>query len=165
MSIKKVLYHIITICFCSLFVFLLPAFAWQGTVISVHDGDSMRIQRTDGAVVTIRVYGIDCPELRQAFGQRAKSFTIAAAAGKMVSVDVVQKDRYGRSVALVTLPDGQILSRILLREGAAWVYTKYCKRPECAAWSDDEAAARDSGYGLWAEDRPVPPWEWRKKQR
>lgn len=152
-------------CAALLLVFSCPAAAFEGKVVHVADGDSITVLAQDKKQIKLRLYGIDCPELRQAFGQRAKSVTIAAAAGKMVSVDVVQKDRYGRSVALVTLPDGQILNRLLLREGAAWVYTKYCKRPECTVWRDDEAAARASGHGLWAEDLVVPPWEWRKDQR
>ena len=112
MSIKKVLYHIIAICFCSLFGFLLPAFAWQGTVISVHDGDSMRVQRADGAVVTIRIYGIDCPEIGQPYGKEARDLTRGLLLGKTVEVTPAQKSKsYGRQVASI-MPTVEAVNRL-----------------------------------------------------
>jgi len=51
----------------------------------------------------------------------------------------------------------------MVREGHAWVYRRYAVED----WLPDEAAARDSGLGLWSAgvDAPVPPWEWRRGKR
>ncbi len=55
----------------------------------------------------IRLHGIDCPEKRQAFGNRAKQFTSTLVFGTTVTVQVVDRDRYGRTVGEVLLPDGR----------------------------------------------------------
>lgn len=169
MSIKKVLYHIIAICFCSLFGFLLPAFAWQGTVISVHDGDSMRVQRADGAVVRIRIYGIDCPEIGQPYGKEARDLTRGLLLGKTVEVTPAQKSKsYGRQVASIMQADGvRLLQDALMESGLAWVDGRYCKQEVCNAWRQmqQEAKGATPPRGLWADPSPVPPWQWRRMRR
>ena len=62
---------------------LLPAFSfgWQGKVVGVSDGDTITVLH-DGKGEKIRVYGIDCPEKGQDFGQKAKQFTSDKVFGK-----------------------------------------------------------------------------------
>jgi endonuclease YncB( thermonuclease family) len=72
-------------------------------------------------------------------------------------------DRYGRSVAEITLPDGRDLSRELVKYGQAWWYSKY--DPDDADMQNLEASARDRRIGLWEDSNPLPPWEWRKAAR
>jgi endonuclease YncB( thermonuclease family) len=69
-------------------------------------------------------YAMDCPETGQDFGSRAKNVTSELAFGKVVTVHPSRKDRYGRTVADVILPDGSILNHELVRRGAAWWYRK-----------------------------------------
>jgi endonuclease YncB( thermonuclease family) len=76
-------------------------------------------------VERIRLWGIDCPESRQAFGARATQFTGDLAFGKEVSVQVKDVDRYGRTVGVVILPDGRNLNQELVRAGLAWWYRQY----------------------------------------
>ena len=113
----------------------------------------------------IRLYGIDCPEKRQAWGNRATQATKRLCVGKMVDVQKIDIDRYGRTVAIVTLPDGRTLQEMLMVEGMAWVWPKYCKQTICREWSEAEAKARESNAGLWKDAEPVPPWEWREARR
>jgi endonuclease YncB( thermonuclease family) len=47
----------------------------------------------------------------------------------------------------------------MLTNGWAWHFTKYDDSREFAA---AEAEARKERRGLWADPKPVPPWEWRK---
>ncbi len=56
-----------------LVVLLLPvlSWAWQGKVVGVADGDTISVLH-DGKGEKIRLYGVDAPEKRQDFGQRAK---------------------------------------------------------------------------------------------
>lgn len=148
-----------------LFFFLLlcaPAWALSGRVVGVADGDTITVLTADKQQIKVRLYGIDCPEKKQAYGGRAKDFTGAAVFGRHVHVETLGCDRYGRTLGIVSGPDGRILNRELLVNGLAWVYGRYCKRPECAQWSDDEAAARSARRGLWRHKNPLPPWEWRK---
>ncbi|SCM69979.1 hypothetical protein [Desulfovibrio sp. 86] len=71
-----------------LILMLVPAqvYAWPGTVVSVHDGDSIRVRRSDSTVVAIRIYGIDCPELGQPHGEAARDLTSSLLLGKTVEV-------------------------------------------------------------------------------
>ncbi len=43
-------------------------------MVGVSDGDTITVMH-NGKGVRIRLHGIDCPEKRQAFGNRAKQFT------------------------------------------------------------------------------------------
>ena len=69
----------------------------------------------------IRLYGIDCPEKRQAFGKRAKQFTSNMVFGKVVEVRPVTMDRYGRTIAWVYV-NGTCLNEALLKAGLACHY-------------------------------------------
>ena len=76
------------------------ATSWRGKVVGVSDGDTITVMHHDKGE-KIRLYGIDCPEKRQAFGKRAKQFTSNMVFGKNVEVRPVTTDRYGRTIAWV----------------------------------------------------------------
>ncbi len=73
-----------------------------------------------GKAERIRLHGIDCSEKLQPFGKRAKQFTSTLVFGKSVTVQGVDRDRYGRAVGEVLLPDGRSLKRELVKAGFAW---------------------------------------------
>lgn len=134
---------------------------FEAKVIGVADGDSLTV--LDGTTqVRVRLHGIDCPERGQAFGAAAKRFTSALAFGKRVTVKGRGKDRYGRLLAEVVLPDGRSLNRELVSAGMAWHYARY---------SDDESLAkaereaRKARVGIWSEADPVAPWSYRAASR
>ena len=139
-----------------------PSLAWEARVVEVTDGDTITVEPANGGDrVKIRLHGIDAPETRQPYGQTAKGFVNGAALHKQVDVRVTPqgKDRYGRVIAVIALPDGTILQELLLEAGLAWVYPQYCKN--CKAWEAMEAEARSRRKGLWTEENPVEPWKWR----
>ncbi len=126
-------------------------------VVGVSDGDTITVLH-DGKAERIRLHGIDCPEKRQAFGNRAKQFTSTLVFGTTVTVQVMDRDRYGRTVGVVLLPDGRSLNHELVRAGLAWMYRRYTNDQ---GLSDLEEEARVARRGLWADANPVPPWAWR----
>ena len=71
-------------------------------------------------------------------------------------MQVVDRDRYGRTVGVVLLRDGRSLSHELVRAGLAWMYRRYTNDQSL---SDLEEEARVARRGLWADPEPVPPWE------
>ncbi|MDX9870702.1 MAG: thermonuclease family protein, partial [Candidatus Cloacimonadales bacterium] len=75
-----------------------------GKVIAVKDGDTIEVLQGK-ETYRIRLFGIDCPEKNQAFGNKAKQFTSDKCYGKKVTVRVNNKDMYGRYVADVILPN------------------------------------------------------------
>lgn len=110
------------------------------------------------------MYGIDCPEKGQSHGEQAKALTIALVSGRNVVVEQKDIDRYGRVVGMVKV-DGQNLSELIVQNGYAWVYTKYCKEKFCAHWVKLESVAKQQKKGIWQDSAVVPPWEWRAAKR
>ena len=147
-------------------LFLLAAVAaalsaqdFTGKVVSITDGDTIRVMH-DGAAERIRLWGIDCPESKQAFGTRAKQFTGDLAFGQTVTVRMKDIDRYKRTVAEIILPDGRNLNQEIVRAGLAWWYQQYARRE--TVLRDLEQEARNAKRGLWSDPKPVEPWDRRK---
>ncbi len=132
---------------------------FSGKVVGVADGDTITVLQ-DRTQVHVRLDGIDCPERGQAFGSRAKEFTSELVFGQVVTVRPRNKDRYGRTVAEIVLPDGRDVNHELVRAGFAWWFRKYA--PHDTELARLEAEAKEAKRGLWADASPVPPWEWRK---
>lgn len=138
--------------------------AWPGDVLSVHDGDTIRVQPADGKAVSIRVYGVDCPELGQPYGTEARDLTAQLLLGKRVEVIPAQSRKsYKRAVAGVVLLDDMIvLQDALISAGLAWVDNRFCKMAVCDLWRQHQADAKAARRGLWSADSPIPPWTWRR---
>jgi micrococcal nuclease len=132
---------------------------FTGKVVGITDGDTIRVMH-NGAPERIRLWGIDCPESKQPFGTRAKQFTGDLAFGQTVTVRVRDIDRYKRTVAEIILPDGRNLNQELVRAGFAWWFERYARHETVLRDLQDEA--RSAKRGLWADPKPVPPWEWRR---
>lgn len=138
-------------------------FSWPAKVVSVTDGDTIIVLHNNQQK-EIRLYGIDCPEKGQSHGEQAKALTTALVAGRNVDVEQKDIDRYGRVVGQVKV-DGQSLSDLIVQNGYAWVYTKYCNEKFCSDWVKSERVARQQKKGIWQDSVVVPPWEWRAARR
>jgi endonuclease YncB( thermonuclease family) len=84
--------------------------------------------------------------------------------GKTVEVNRIATDRYGRTVALVTV-DARMLNEELVRAGLAWVYDRYCHESICHSWKDFQLRAKLDKRGLWGDLGEIPPWEYRRQKR
>lgn len=139
--------------------------AFMGKVVGVADGDTVTVLAEGNQTVKVRLYGIDAPESRQDFGNKAKQTLSSLVFGKVVDVGSMDQDRYGRTVARIFV-DGQDVCEALVREGMAWVYRTYCReKPTCDNWLALEQEARLAEVGLWAGPSPQAPWEWRRGGR
>jgi micrococcal nuclease len=134
---------------------------FSAPVIGISDGDTIKVLQ-DGVSKRIRLWGIDCPEMKQAFGTRAKQFTGDLAFGKTVTLRVHDVDRYGRQVAEIILPDGRNLNHEIVRAGFAWWYRQYARHD--AELERLEAEAEAAKRGLRADKEPMPPWEFRRSK-
>ncbi len=135
---------------------------FDARVVAVFDGDTIEVL-ADGERRRIRLAGIDTPERGQPWGNRARKALSDKVFGKPVTLEVIDRDRYGRTVAQVYRGDRHI-NRELVREGHAWVYRKYLRDESLL---EDEEGAREAGRGLWGlpEAAQTPPWEWRAGAR
>jgi endonuclease YncB( thermonuclease family) len=138
-----------------------------GKVVGIRTGDRLSVSR-NGKVVQVRLYGIACPERRQAFGTQARQFTRDLAFRRTVAVvvDAVATDatkRRSQLIAAIQLPNGLDLSQALVQAGYAWHDTRYAPHDRRLAQLQAEAQAMQRG--LWADTNPIPPWEWDQGQR
>lgn len=79
--------------------------------------------------------------------------------GESVTVVDCGKDRYNRTIGDVILQNGTVLNQYLVKSGMAWWYQKYSTDQNLKKLEQEAKAVK---IGLWADECPVPPWEWRK---
>ena len=140
-------------------------------VSRVIDGDTIEILKDD-EFVKVRLYGIDAPETTQKYGKEATDKVIELLRPvNMITVNIIDKDRYGRFIATVHTNDEDMVKvnsygsvrgdvgLILVDQGLAWHYKKYSDSKELEA---AENYARSNKLGLWNSATPTAPWEYRK---
>ena len=130
-------------------------------VVGVHDGDTLTGLDDSKTQYKIRLDAIDAPELGQPFGQASKKALSEKVFGKDVVVIAKTRDKYGRTVGHVLI-DGRDVNLEMLEQGMAWHYEKYDHNKRMR---EAEQSARATGRGLWADQEPVPPWDWRKERQ
>ena len=87
-------------------------------VVGIHDGDSITVLSVEMKQIKIRLEGIDAPELKQAFGSRAKEHLSSLIMGKDVSLIVKGEDLYKRTLSKILL-DSQDVNLSMVRDGFA----------------------------------------------
>ncbi len=137
-----------------------------GRVVGVSDGDTVTVLDARNRQHTIRLGGIDAPESRQAFGQRAKRTLSDLVFAREVRIEYVKRDNYGRIVGTI-LVEGRDANLWMIEQGMAWWYRAYARDQRAAdryLYATAEAAAKSRRIGLWRDANPIPPWEFRKRQ-
>jgi micrococcal nuclease len=127
----------------------------------VHEGDRLTIYH-DGRKEMVFLKGIDCPELKQPYGKKAKQVTQVYVGTREVVIQTLERDRQGRAVAEIFLQDGRNVAQELVKEGLAW---SRGGTGNGRNFDDDEQLARAARAGLWADPNPVPPWKWKDPKK
>ena len=123
----------------------------------VMDGDTFKSGDT-----RVRLWGIDAPEKGQPYADEARARLKELIEGKAVRLEWKDKDQYSREVAIVY--DGSTnINLQMVKEGLAWHYAYFA--PDAEDLAAAEKAARKKRKGLWADDEPVNPYEFRKRNR
>jgi endonuclease YncB( thermonuclease family) len=138
-----------------------------GRVVGVSDGDTITVLDAARRQYKIRLNGIDAPESDQDFGQASKRNLSDLVFGKDVIVIWNKRDRYGRILGKVVVGDREI-NLTQIRDGYSWFFRKYAADIEPAdrhIYDEAEKEARSALRGLWQQPNPMPPWEFREKQR
>jgi micrococcal nuclease len=131
-----------------------------GKVVSVYDGDTITVLNSRKEQVKVRFYGIDAPELRQAYGAVAKRALSDLVFQKEVSAEIlVPRDKYGRIAAKIFVGD-KCVNEEMVRLGLAWWYVDTAKREVGIEQLHNQAKAAKKG--LWQDGKPIPPWEYRQ---
>lgn len=134
-----------------------PVHGQNGKVLSVTDGDTIKVQLDNGLSEKVRLILVDTPETKhprlgvQPFGKEASAFTTKELTGKKVTLelDVEQRDRYGRLLAYVWVGN-TLFNERLIEEGLARVAvfppnTKYVDR-----FREVQKKAQASEIGIWS---------------
>ena len=130
-------------------------------VVSISDGDTFTAINKDNLQLKIRIFGIDAPEKKQAYGNKSKEFLSSLIFGKSISIDVQSKDGYGRYLAYVYSPEGKDVSLLMIHEGMAWHFTKYDNNE---VYEAAQTVAKKARRGLWADPSPIAPWDFRSNK-
>jgi endonuclease YncB( thermonuclease family) len=125
------------------------------------------MRNTDGVETIVRLAGIDAPERAQPFSNVARRALQELTLGHEIEIFPVKIDQYGRTVAGLRIGETDICLE-MIRRGLAWQFKQYEHEQtpaERSLYAEAEAAARREKMGLWKDERPTPPWEFRDKQR
>lgn len=138
-------------------------------VVEVIDGDTIEIEWDNGTEDTVRILGIDTPEVHtnvdtkewegidnvtwlREYGYRAMNFTeewITEFVNLSFDENEGKKGYYGRYLAYVELPNGTDLGAELVKHGLARVYREGdCKRE--SEYIDYERDAQENEIGVWS---------------
>lgn len=130
-------------------------------VVGITDGDTFKGLTKEKEEIKYRIYGIDAPEKKQAFGTKSKEYLSNLIFGKTVGIKVDSKDRYGRLIVWVITIDGKDVSAEMIKAGMAWHYKEY---DDSELYSTLEIEAKSNHAGLWNDSESVAPWDFRKKK-
>jgi len=128
-------------------------------VETVHDGDTVTCLDTDGKPRKIRLQGIDAPEFDQPYGRLSRNTLDGKLSGRAVRVEGTAHDQHGRLLGTLWIEDRNI-NREMVADGLAWVFGGFSPDPDLVA---AESAARQGRRGLWADQHPVSPSQWRSE--
>jgi endonuclease YncB( thermonuclease family) len=152
----------------------------EGKVIKVADGDTVTIVDGNGNKHRIRLGGIDAPEKDQPYGDVSTHGLVELVSDKAVTIEYEKRDRYRRIIGKVLVDSpGEVFCMALdcvkkidagleqIKSGLAWHYKKYQNEQEGndrRDYSNAEIGAKSKRIGLWADDEPVAPWDWRRRR-
>ena len=137
------------------------------TLLSVGDGDTIRIKDRTGTKITIRLACIDAPETSQGLSGKWSTRTLKEMIqGRSIFIKPQVKDRYGRTVGEVYVGSTNInINLQMVREGAAFAYRKYLKQCDQDEYLKAESTAKRNRKGVWGPYQTQLPWEYRRSRR
>ena len=135
--------------------------------VKVSDGDTLNVQKVEngkfvGEVMKIRMFGIDAPEKTQDYGIESKQALEKLVNGKTLEIEEKNRDRYGRTVAVVYV-NGKNVNEEMVKNGNAWWYQEYDKKDtKMQAYQEN---AKKNKLGLFGKRGYVEPWNYRKEKK
>jgi len=135
--------------------------------VKVSDGDTLNVQKVEngkfvGKIVKIRMFGIDAPEKTQDYGIESKQALEKLVNGKTLEIEEKNRDRYGRTVAVVYV-NGKNVNEEMVKNGNAWWYQEYDKKDtKMQAYQEN---AKKNKLGLFGKRGYVEPWNYRKEKK
>lgn len=136
-----------------------------GRVVHISDGDTFILEDESRKRTTVRIHAIDAPELSQAYGRESREQLRALIANQQVEVRENNRDQFKRIVGAVFF-NGRDMGLEMVRGGYVWHFKQYQKQQSVEdrkLYSDAEQTARNGRLGLWSENDPVQPQNYRRE--
>ncbi len=135
--------------------------AFDAMVIDVQDGDTIIVLRNKTRL-TVKLPGIDAPELDQPYGPEAKRFVAKLVKGRVVTIETTHPGNpmYGG----VRFSKNRMLAHEMVKAGMAWTTSM----DKSSMFGEAQEEAKTARLGLWVnseDEEPIPPWEWRAQKR
>jgi micrococcal nuclease len=150
----------------------LSSVAGQFKVVQVYDGDTIKVI-DNGKEVTIRLVGIDAPEISkkkhrpgQPFCLKAKEYLSTLVLNKVVNIKFYGKDESGKSLGEIFAEKVNINIE-MINAGLAEVYRGIpAQNLEITTYREAERKAKESIKGIWElRDQYFSPWDWREMHK
>lgn len=129
------------------------------TVVHVVDGDTVDVD-INGETERIRLIGLNTPETVdprrpvECFGKEASAKAKDILVGQKVKIETDPsqgaRDKYGRLLAYLLLPDGTLFNKMMIEEGYGYEYTYHLPYKYQEEFKAAEIRARELKKGLWA---------------
>ncbi|OJV15320.1 MAG: hypothetical protein BGO27_02295 [Alphaproteobacteria bacterium 33-17] len=132
-----------------------------GVVTKVTDGDSLTITDASNKPHKVRLVNIDAPEKNQDYGVESTKSLESICIHKEAKITYEDKDKYNRILGHVYC-NGAYANLEQVKLGMAWVYEKYTNDESFIAAQNKAKATK---LGLWANQNPQAPWEFREAQK
>ena len=126
----------------------------------VIDGDTVHVF-SKGEVLKVRLVEIDTPEMDQPHGKEAKEYLENLLKDGYINLDISGTDIYKRKLGRIYWKEKDI-NRLMVKSGHAWVYDQYVTDQ---TFYEDQNYARSRKLGLWENNDPIQPWEWRRRDK
>lgn len=149
----------------TLLLFSLSAFSqYKGKITKVFDGETFWVQMENGDIDSVKLWGIDSPELNQQYGKAALK-NLETHIHREISMEYKTRDKDNFMLAIVSykLKSGEEvnLNHLLIEQGYAWKN----KFTDDKKLEKLQKQAEKNKVGLWRNDNPTPPWVWRKQHK
>ena len=144
-------------------------------IVGISDGDTLTARCGEPGQyeqVKVRLQGIDAPERKQPFGERARQALAELTFQKEAELRCNKLDRYKRHVCSVWVKPDEApgpaktldAGLAMVTQGMAWWYRSYAREQSPQErgqyeFAEQEAKARKAG--LWRDAETIAPWKWR----
>ncbi len=145
-----------------MFVLLLSSKAAQASgmpavkqIIEVIDGNTLKVSTIEDDTFTVKLKGVDAPELGQAFAQESLNYLQELVSSKNIFVEYSGKDRWGNRLVYVTAKNGKSINELMIKSGHGWVDRFFLNQTDLMELQE---TAKSKNSGLWDNEDPMEPW-------
>ena len=174
---------------CCLLLLAVPAYAQndphhhhdniiEGLVVGVSEGDRITVN-SFGTEIPVRLYGIAAPQTAkidkftgwykpgQPYADDAFRALSVKVLHQMVRIEIkdtlVSKAQPNQVALAVVHLDGRNINLEMLGEGWVWAYRRLMMPIDHPLYLGAERMARARHNGLWSQEHPQPPWEFKPR--